>query len=229
MFSEVETRWVFFNLLVMRSGFVALTLNPFDAFLDFLALKIGSWAEARMIHQLKLQHCLHLCFLEVRFDTCMKLLFCKIVAFSFYFVPFWCIRLIHWSIYPCLFKAFLYLDLFIPQGCSDDFFFFIFWEIKCRECLIAYKIYLILVFFHRIFDNLPLDGKGIKLNAALNLWSQGCFEWFRRSFSFGFWGVYWVTIIWAVSYVDRQATVAASALISGSSKKNLNLSISIYH
>lgn len=109
------------------------------------------------------------------------------------------------------------------------FFFFIFWEIKCRGCLIAYKIYLILVFFNRIFDNLPLDGKGIKLNAALNLWSQGCFEWFRRSFSFGFWGVYWVTIIWAVSYVNRQATVAASALISGSSKKNLNLSISIYH
>jgi len=37
----VRTKWVF-HLLLIFSGFVAFTTDPFDASFDFLDLKIGS-------------------------------------------------------------------------------------------------------------------------------------------------------------------------------------------
>jgi hypothetical protein len=39
-FAGVRTRWVF-HLLVILSGFLAFTTDPFDASLDFADLKIG--------------------------------------------------------------------------------------------------------------------------------------------------------------------------------------------
>jgi hypothetical protein len=40
-FAGVRTKWVF-HLLLIFSGFVAFTTDPFDASFDFLDLKIGS-------------------------------------------------------------------------------------------------------------------------------------------------------------------------------------------